>query len=147
VIDPLMNADRPRRSPPRPLGILLVLLASLTLLAREGRAGCHVAATVDSARVAHLESLALAGAISLGEDGAQPVLPAGPCRGGMCSGRVPTPVAPEAPTLPDHERWLTSLPRPLPVGVERAPERPARLRVLPLHIPSVPDRPPRPVIS
>jgi hypothetical protein len=143
-----MNADRPGRSPVNLLGTFCILSAVAAVSGGTARAGCHAAVSMDPARVAHLEGLALAGALSLplDQDGKRPIEPP-PCAGGRCSPHEPRPIAPATVFSPGADRWVASLPNPPLPDAERRPYRPEARRLLPLYHSPAPERPPRQATS
>jgi hypothetical protein len=87
-------------------GALLALLAFGVVWPSGAQAGCLYPHGASPGRgVAHLDGLALAGALSVPIDEASPAAPVSPCAGMRCS-NDPAPPAPSVPPAsPGAERW------------------------------------------
>jgi hypothetical protein len=85
-------------------GALLAFLALGVLGPAGARAGClYPHGTAPGRGVAHLDALALAGALSVPIEDAIPAAPVSPCAGLRCSGE-PAPSAPSAPVVPPRSQ-------------------------------------------
>jgi hypothetical protein len=88
-------------------GALLALLLFVVARPSGARAGCAYAHVDPPGRgAAHLERLALAGALSMPTDDADPPAPVPPCAGLHCS-NDPAPASPASPVIgPVGEHWV-----------------------------------------
>lgn len=123
-------------------GALLALLA-VGLAAPGARAGCIFPHQATGGGPAHLDHLAMAGALSgIDEDPAGPARPLSPCAGLRCSGD-PAPSAPSVPVAsPRAEHWgclaapvVATDPTAIPLPVSEPSARPSHRGPAPFHPP------------